>query len=219
MSPETTPGFAEELRTELEDRLHQRDRAGAVELALDAVHNGRISVANLYTQVLSPLLAAIGSAWQHGQERVWEEHLASHAISTIVEALYPDVVKAAATVPSLGRSALLACPPAERHELGLRMLADRFALAGWDVTYLGGDVPIAEIVSAAQTVRADLVALSVSTVFERVELRRFIDTLRTELPDARIVVGGPAFACDRDWPAEDLLDPSELGLPGAPREG
>jgi MerR family transcriptional regulator, light-induced transcriptional regulator len=146
---------------------------------------------------------------------VWQEHFASHAVRTIVEALYLDVAREAKDVPKLGSAVLLACPPKEQHELGLRMLADRFELAGYDVTFLGADTPVDEIIAAARATAADLVALSVSTAFERVEMHCVVDTLRQQLPDARIVLGGPAFAHDKHWPAEDLLDTRELGLPGS----
>ena len=206
---------AADLLGELEDRVDARDRAGAVALAVDAVESGRITVPDLYTLVLGPYLTRIGSAWSHGTELVWQEHLASHVVLTIVEALYPTVTRIAAGVPASGRTVLLACPPQERHEIGLRMLSDRFELAGWNVTNLGADTPLDEIVAAALATRAELVALSVATVFERVELRHFIDSLRSALAGVRIVVGGPAFARNREWPPEDLLDTVELGLPGA----
>ena len=211
--------IASELLGELQELVDERDRAGAVALALDAVESGRIAVPELYTRVLGPYLAQIGASWSHGTESVWEEHLASHVVLTIVEALYPTVLRMAAEVPATGKTVLLACPPRERHEIGLRMLSDRFELAGWDVTNLGADTPLLDIVAAALATRAELVALSVATVFERVELRTFIDSLRRALPGVRIVVGGPAFSKDRSWPAEDLLDPAELGLPGARTDG
>lgn len=217
--PTSAPPPFDELRRALEASLARRDRAGAVRMALDAVRDGSISVPDLYVSVLSPLLASIGSAWAHGTERVWEEHLASHTIRTIVESLYLDVEREAACVPRRDERAVLACPPREQHELGLRMLADRFELAGWDVTFLGADTPLDDIVAATQATGASLVALSVSTIFERVELRRFIDALREQLPGARIVVGGPAFSRDEHWPAEDFLDTRSLGLPGEPPEG
>lgn len=206
---------AEGLRARIEDALVERDRAGAIETALSAVRGGDISIAGLYCDVLSPLLSAIGSAWAHGTERVWQEHFASHAVRTIIESLYLDVRREAEKAPRLDARVLLACPPKEQHELGLRMLADRFELAGYDVTFLGADTPLDEIVAAAREIRVSLVALSVSTVFERIELRDFVDTLREQLPDARIVVGGPAFARDQQWPTDDLLDTDELGLPGS----
>jgi len=218
--PTTQDGqIAANLLDELQALVDARDRSGAVALTLDAVASGRITVPDLYVRVLGPYLAQIGAQWSHGAESVWEEHLASHVVLTIVEALYPAVQREAAQVTATGRTVLLACPPRERHEIGLRMLSDRFELAGWSVTNLGADTPLADIIAAALATRAELVALSVSTLYERVELRCFIDSLRSALPGVRIVVGGPAFAKDRSWPAEDLLDPAELGLPGTPTDG
>lgn len=213
------PTFADDLRTRIESAILRGDRSTAVRTALSATRDGSISVPQLYVDVLSPLLTSIGSAWAHGTERVWQEHFASHAVRTIVESLYLDIQAQAERVPKRGIHVLLACPPQEQHELGLRMLADRFELGGYDVTFLGADTPLDEIVAAARTLGAGLVALSVSTVFERVELRCFIDTLREQLPESRIVVGGPAFSLDRPWPAEEFLDPHELGLPGSPQAG
>jgi methanogenic corrinoid protein MtbC1 len=217
--PIPRPAFAERLRENLEAAMAERDRPRAVTTALDAVRDGSISIASLYVDVLSPLLAGIGSAWSHGAERVWEEHYSSHTVRTIVESLYLDVQREAAKVDRRGESVLLACPPREQHELGLRMLADRFELGGYDVTFLGADTPLDEISAAARATGATLVALSVATVFERVELRCFVDSLREQLPGVRIVIGGPAFALDRHWPAEDFLDTHELGLPGSALDG
>jgi methanogenic corrinoid protein MtbC1 len=211
-----SPHTPAELRQTIARRLDVLDRSGAVSAALDSVARGDIGVADLYTQVLGPYLTELGSQWQHGRERVWQEHFASHAIRTIVEALYPDVARQAAEVPSRNEVVLLVCPPNEEHELGLRMLCDRFELAGYHSVFLGADTPIAEIVEAAGAVHANIVALSISTVIERVELRCFVDTLRERLASTRIIVGGPALQRDPgSWAADELLDPSELGLPGA----
>jgi methanogenic corrinoid protein MtbC1 len=187
---------------------------GAVAVALDAVAEKRIEVADLYTQVLGVYLATVGSRWQHGTERVWQEHFASHVVRTIIEALAPAVARLAAEAPLQGRTVLLACPPDEQHDLGLRMLADRFDLAGYR-TVFGADTPVEEIVTAASAVGADVVVMTVSTVFERVELRRLVDTMIQRLPGVSVRVGGPAFARDQGtWPAEALFDPAEFGLPG-----
>jgi MerR family transcriptional regulator, light-induced transcriptional regulator len=211
--------FAETLRARLESALAHRDRPTAIGAALTAVRDGSISIPALYLDVLSPLLADIGAAWSHGTERVWEEHYSSHAVRTIVESLYLDVQQEAAKIDRRGERVLLACPPREQHELGLRMLADRFELGGYDVTFLGADTPLAEITAAACATDSSLVALSISTMYERVELRSFIDSLRQQLPGVRIVVGGPAFSQDRHWPAEDFLDTHELGLPDSESVG
>lgn len=208
-----------ELRRRLDAALAARDRHAAVTAALEAVANGTVGVVELYAQVLGPLLVDTGSAWQAGAERVWEEHYASATVRTIIEALYPEVMRQAAAVPHRDTRVLLANPPRERHDLGLRMLADRFELAGYPVTFLGADTPLEEIAAAAIATRSDLVVLSVSTLYERVELRDFLEALRLRLPRTQIRVGGAAFSRDTDWPAEDLLDPGALGLSGYAGEG
>jgi methanogenic corrinoid protein MtbC1 len=151
---------------------------------------------------------------------VWEEHFASATVRTIVEALYLDVVKAAAQVPPRGQVAVLACPPDEQHDLGLRMLADRMMLVGWEVYFLGANTPRRDLIDAARTVGADLVVLTVATHFNRVELRTTIEALAKELPGVQVGVGGPAFGRVEDWPEEEILTEAMIGLrPGAGCEG
>jgi len=164
----------------------------------------------------------IGDRWQRGTTRVWEEHYTTQIVRGIVDALTPEVIAAQRAVQRDGSAVagaqrvLMACPPGEQHDLGMRMLADRFRLAGWDVFYLGTDTPVDEIVDAAKRLGVGLVVLSASTHFNRVLLRDVAVRIRTGLPNVRLAVGGPAFALDRQWPAAELLDPAALGLPGAP---
>lgn len=211
-----SPQYLRELRSALDERLSAYDRDGVVRIGLDAVRQGRIAIADFYTQVLGPLMAGIGDRWQEGRTRVWEEHFTTNSVRNLIDALAPDVLAAAGSVTSTGKRVLMACPPGEQHDLGLRMLADRFRLAGWDVYYLGTDTPVDEIADAARTLEVDILVLSASTHFNRLLLRNVVGQLRAALPKVRLAVGGPAFALDRHWPADELLDPAELGLPGAP---
>lgn len=218
MTPQPTPEVlarAQELRESIDRALAARNRADAVALALAAVRDGGIGVADLYTLVIGPLLVDTGAAWQSGETAVWEEHYASATVRTIIEALYPDVVAAAESVPASGITVVLACPPQEQHDLALRMLADRFTLAGHNAVFLGADTPTVEIVDATRTLGAKLVVLSAATHFNRVVLRRVVDELAERLPGVRLAVGGPAFMRDADGYAGLLLDPAEFDLPGA----
>ena len=106
--------------------LADHDKATAVRAAVEAVSSGAVSIPVLYRDVLSRILADTGEAWHRGETAIWEEHLASATVRTIVEIVYPGVLKAKAEVAPAGRSVLLACPPEEAHDLGLRMVADRF---------------------------------------------------------------------------------------------
>jgi methanogenic corrinoid protein MtbC1 len=203
---------AAHLRRALDRCLAQRDKPQSVRLALEAVREGGLDILDLYDLVLVPLLVDTGAHWQLGATAVWEEHLGSATVRTIIESLYVDVLDRSSAIVDTGRTALLACPPQEQHDLGLRMLADRFTLAGWNTVFLGADTPVDEICAASSAVGAEIVVLSASTHFNRVVLRRVVDRVRDGTAPARVLVGGPAFAIDKDWPAAELFDHAELGL-------
>lgn len=212
---DATLSVAAELRSALHHAFVRHDRTTAVSVTIDTVSHGRIEPADLYTLVLAPLLTATGEAWREGHMAVWEEHYASAIVRTVVEAINPIVIEKAAEVARRDEVVLLACPSGEQHDLALRMLADRFTLAGYDAYYLGADTPVPEIVDAARTLGARLVVLSAATHFNRALLRQVVADLQEQLPGVRLGVGGPAFMRDCDGYAAVLLDPEEFGLPGA----
>jgi methanogenic corrinoid protein MtbC1 len=198
----------QELRAALDEAIRSGDRGRALETALRAVHDDRSTVPELYA-VLSDLLRNTGSDWRAGRVAVWQEHVATAIVRTIVESLAPTVVATAA--PPTGRTAVLACPEDETHELGLRMLADRFTLAGWTVVYLGADTPASDIAAAADASGAELIVLSASTHFHRVRLVGVLDALEGSVPGVRVLVGGPAICGDIDERlAAHVLDAAEF---------
>lgn len=215
------PASAEQIHDLISLQLAEHDKAAAVRTAVEAVEGGAVSIPTLYQEVLWPLLSHTGQAWQSGQVRIWEEHFASAVARTIVEMLYPSVLKVKASAPATGRSVLLACPPEEFHDLGLRMVADRFDMAGWATYYLGADTPPSELVDAARRLGVDAVVISSSTHFHRVALRHHFHQVKQELGNVQVWVGGSAFAhSTQGWSSGELLDLEELfGDARSPRGG
>ena len=206
--------------------LGEHDKATAVRTAVEAVTTGAVAIPVLYRDVLARILADTGVAWQSGRAAIWEEHLASATVRTIVEILYPGVLKAKAAATPSGRTVLLACPPEEGHDLGLRMVADRFDMAGWTTYFLGPDTPVAEIADAARRLGADAIVMSSSTHYHRLAVRHAVDALKGELPGVDIWVGGPAFAgAATGWLPQEVVDLDELlgdrvdGVAEAPDDG
>lgn len=192
----------------LADAVLAGDRAIAVQIATDSVRSGGATVPEIHS-VLASVLKDIGNGWRSGGTTVWQEHIASSVARTVVEALTPIV--AARAAERIGRTVLLACPQDESHELGLRMLADRFVLAGWDVVYLGADTPAREIAAAAKARSVEIVVLSASTHFHRVRLRAVLETLESTSPGVRVLVGGPALCGDgADEVGGRVFDPAEF---------
>lgn len=199
------------LSEQLGAAFAEHDKPKAVRAAVQAVTSGALSIPALYRDVLTPLLAHAGDSWQHGRLAIWEEHLASATVRTVIEILYPGVLKAKAAASPAGKTVLLACPPEEGHDLGLRMVADRFDMAGWSTYYLGPDTPVAEIADAARRLSVDTIVMSSSTHFHRLAVRHVVDELKAALPDVDIWVGGPAFAgAATGWLPQEVADLDEL---------
>jgi len=189
----------EELARSLQTCLEKNDRAAAVSAILSAVEGG-LSIEDLYTRVLEPFLESVGRGWQAGRTAVWQEHLIVGAVRTAIDALYPRVVARRAEVEAVGVTVAFFCPPEETHDVGLRMLVDRFDKRGFDTVYVGAMTPVDEMIACTRATGATVVCLSASTHFQRTALHEVVRRLREELPGVRILVGGPAFAhSTEDW--------------------
>jgi methanogenic corrinoid protein MtbC1 len=192
------------------------EKSARLELAA-LLKSGDADLPTLYLDLLSPLLRGVGDSWFRGGVSVWQEHLISAQVRGLIESLSPYI--AAGAHPLNGKNVVLACPPEEQHDLGLRMIADLYRLYGWNAFFLGADTPVDEIGDAAQALEADLLILSAATHFHRLRLRDVVDSLRTRLPGLAIKVTGPAFAAGRDgWAEADVLDPDMLRT-GPERDG
>jgi methylmalonyl-CoA mutase cobalamin-binding subunit len=105
--------------------------------------------------VLAPLLRRIGSGGADGEVSPSQEHLASSVIDQVLERL------SSASRTGDGPSLVVSTLPGERHGLGARLVSAAAVLEGWRVRYLGTDLPVPDIVAAADGVGAAAVAISV----------------------------------------------------------
>ena len=138
--------------------------------------------------VAAPVCHRIGTLWEQAALSVAHEHVASVAIRQALGFLLDTVRGGATTRPQL----IATTPPGQRHEFGAMMAAAVASLGGWNVTYLGPDVPVDDVVAAVRQTGARAVALSIVTGLPPTvvdELRRLREALGPELP---LIVGGRA---------------------------
>ncbi|HEX2716792.1 MAG TPA: cobalamin-dependent protein [Gemmatimonadaceae bacterium] len=166
---------------------HVRDLDAA---GLDAVLRQaalRVGIFPFLETVAAPLLARIGDEWHSGTLSVAEEHLAS----AVVEHLALEMTRAGAHGD--GPRLLIATPAGARHVVGAALVGAAAAAEGWDVVFLGGDVPAADIGLAAESSRADAVALSVVYAERLPDLVAELRTVRARVPrHIPLLVGGRA---------------------------
>jgi methanogenic corrinoid protein MtbC1 len=88
-------------------------------------------------------------------------------------------------------TAVLACAPGERHELGLLALAVLLQADGWLSVYLGADAPLEASLALAQRTGARVLCLSASTPDLLADLQSRLR--EAQLPETtRVLVGGAA---------------------------
>lgn len=107
-------------------------------------------------QMVAPALERIGHGWAEGSVSIAQEHMATVVFRRVLGWLL-WVYEVEGPAPRL----VVATPAGETHELGALLAAVSAAAEGWRVTYLGPDVPLDDLVSAAEETRADAVALSI----------------------------------------------------------
>ena len=118
-----------ELRYALE-RLDDADAHAAFDrLLADYSANAVLS------GVVLPLLRELGTGWERGEISVAQEHFASNLLRGRLLGLARGWDRGA------GPRAVLACPPGERHDLGLVIFGLALRELGWRITFLGADTP------------------------------------------------------------------------------
>lgn len=188
------------------------DRRGAVRLVVDAARSG-VSPRTLQIEVIAGAQREIGRLWELNRVSIAQEHLAT-AIAQLALARLNGQVEDDLP-PAIGWKVLVACVEGERHDLGARIAADVLENAGYEVKFLGADVPTDALVAFARTERPDVICLTTTMVFHLPALRSAVARLREAVPGIRILAGGwaveqiggaPDGALRAGVTAEDLLN-------------
>jgi methylmalonyl-CoA mutase cobalamin-binding domain/chain len=165
------------------------DRQAASALILDAVQKD-VSVRDIYLHVFQRTQYEIGRRWQMNEMTVAEEHFCTAVTQLIMSQLYPRIFP----TPRIGRRLVAACIGGDLHEIGVRMVADFFEMAGWDTYYLGANTPLDGIVRTVVERRADVLALSATMTYHVPAVAEVIRDIRERTgKPTRILVGGYPF--------------------------
>jgi DNA-binding CsgD family transcriptional regulator len=177
------------------DALRAGDASTAESAAL-LLLSGGMSLIELYDDVLMPFFASVRDDYEDGRLRLVDEHMASQAATELVVLLgrrqYPWAHNGdGAAVRGL---VVLGAVPREQHVLGNRMLAQVLQCRGWSVHVLDALPYESHAAYCAALERPpDVFGLSLHTVPPPGTLRSGIATLRAELPDLPVVLGGAAM--------------------------
>lgn len=167
------------------------DRREAVRVVVDDGLRRGIAVPDLHLGVIEAAQREVGRLWQENRISVADEHLATSISQLVLSVLYEHLPRQA----SIGRQAVVACVEGELHDMGGRIGADFLEMAGFDVRFLGANVPTDALVRAVTERDVDLVGLSATMSYHVPALERAIEAVRAARgPTFPILVGGHVVA-------------------------
>ena len=188
---------------------------------------GQFGVERICIDLFQKGLALIGEGWYAGHITVQQEHFASALVLRRLEALMT-----ATPLPTRPGRILIGCPPEEGHTLAPLMLSLLLRRRGWDILFLGANIPVEDFVATTQAARPHLVILTAQQLFTAASLREIGDLVYqvrvpmayggmifTQIPDLHHRITGHYLGATIEGSlqrVDELLFPTRLPQPAPP---
>ncbi|MGW6270164.1 MULTISPECIES: cobalamin B12-binding domain-containing protein [unclassified Streptomyces] len=190
---ETLDGAGDATVDRLWEAVSRGDERTATALLFTALQEGT-PAERVLLDLIAPVQRRVGEEWAANRITVAQEHAATAINDRALAALsrhYADH-----TAGTRGK-VLVACVDAEWHSLPARLVAEVLRLRGWQVDYLGAQVPTDHLISHIHQTGPDLVALS-SSIPTRLPLAHAAITA-VQATSTPVLVGGAAFGAQGQY--------------------
>ncbi len=138
-------------------------------------------------EVIQKGLALVGERWYSGSVSVQQEHFTSaialRRINTLMAAVPP---------PTRPGHILAACPPGEEHDFILLVISYLLRRRGWDVVYLGSNVPLIDLDTTIRMTTPLLILSSAQTLRTAASLKNLSEYIFTQ--NVPLAYGGGIFS-------------------------
>lgn len=139
-------------------------------------------------ELIQPAMIEIGERWHRGEINVAVEHFATQFVRRKLSGLM-NVFEGSSHRATI----VVGCAPGELHDLGMLMAALFLVRRGWQVVYLGPQVPLVDLLETIRKVRPSLVCMSASTMETATELARVARAVQEGFPQVQFGYGGRVF--------------------------
>ncbi|MDL2718279.1 MAG: cobalamin B12-binding domain-containing protein [Acidobacteriota bacterium] len=164
----------------------------AVEAVFRQARAAGADLARVARDLVEPALDQVGRMWQRGEIGIAEEHLATALVARSVQLSGGDAPPTPLGAPRL----VLVCLAGEFHDLGARIVAEIGRQEGWQVEFLGANLPREAAIQFLSLRRPEAVGLSVSLAAHVTGCASMVDEIRRVAPGSRVLAGGLAFRLD-----------------------
>jgi methanogenic corrinoid protein MtbC1/DNA-binding XRE family transcriptional regulator len=188
----TIPNMPAEIMGKLRNDYTAAVLDGNVEKAAKVIDYGLaqgVIPSRIYLDVLMHSQIEIGGRWHRGEISIPEEHIATQITLRQMGRLRAMLK----TRIKLGLKALVCSVEGDQHFIGAQAVADFLVVDGWEVDFLGADIPVDHLVPFTKAKGCHLVCVSVSLPSLIPVVRKLITALRAIPVAPKIIIGGAAF--------------------------
>ena len=167
------------------------DAGGLYRMAAEMMEGG-VSFDSLLFDYLIPIAGSVGKRWEQGDYLVAEEHAATAAIETVISLLSGTLDQ-----PPGAPLVVVATAEGDDHSLPARAAASHLLYSGYRTTFLGANVPGADLGEFLVTEPPSAVVLSCAMTTHLMGARSVIKAAHEV--GVPVVVGGKAFGPAGIW--------------------
>ena len=186
--------FLDVYRIRLVDALAARELQAADVILGEAL--AASSPEDLILDLIGPVLAHIGDAWEAGKLSIATEHLATNYLR---QRLLMWMMSG--PPPRIMNPIVLACAPSEWHEGSLLILGSLLRRRRWPIAYLGQAVPLADLSNFIRDLHPSIIVLVAMTETTATELADWPHWLPEIAQNGKPVLGygGRIFTLQPEW--------------------
>jgi DNA-binding transcriptional MerR regulator len=163
--------------------LNTTEAHNVINLAFSMYHYN-----DVFHEILAPALYRIGDEWEKGNLTVAQEHFSTE----IIMQRCSQFLRSLPIQPNLPK-ALAFCPEGEQHQMGLMLFSLFLRNKGLDLTYLGPNTPLKDLVDLIKLKNISLVAVSITNSLHIKAIEGWITLCHQESRHTKIVLGGKGF--------------------------
>jgi methanogenic corrinoid protein MtbC1 len=155
---------------------------------IDSAFEEQYSLEQIYRDIITPIMYKVGDMWENGKISTAVEHLTSATISKLINHIQE---KSGNIKPAKG-AVVVTSVSNEYHFLGSKIVAALFEHRGWNVKFLGPNVPQKDLIQLLESDQSQVLAVSITMIYNLQELIEMINSIKKnpKLKKLKIMVGG-----------------------------
>ncbi len=182
----------EKIIAELTALVLREDARASVNFVKE-IHASGTSLEDIYLLLLTPVARKLGEMWEEDESSFTDVTIGLWRIKQLMYDLSP-IFQQYAEQNKTGSSIMLVPLPGSQHNLGLFMVSEFFAKAGWRIW---GELAATEddIIQMAANEWFDIVGLSASVREQFPQLKELIKGIKAKSknPNVGVIIGSPVF--------------------------